>query len=118
MEDLSSLLQRIQALVDGRDDVVPERRLERMEHTLTDGYARALELEAESGRLSREIASSAGAAGGSPDELRVLAGRLAGNEEDLRSLRRELAALRQTVYEARATADAAPPAASVRARRR
>jgi predicted nucleic acid-binding Zn-ribbon protein len=117
MEDLSSLLERIQALVDGRDDVVPELRLERMEHTLTDGYARALELEAESGRLGKEIASAAGAGDGSAKELRTLAGRLAQNEDDLRALRRELAALRRSVYDARATAEAAP-APRVKARRR
>ena len=117
MEDLSSLLERIQALVDGRDDVVPERRLERMEHTLTDGYARALELEAESGRLGREIASAAGADGGSAEELRALARRLAQNEADLRNLRRELAALRRTVYDTRASAGSAPTS-RVKAQRR
>ncbi len=114
MEDLSSLLERIEALVAGRDDVVPERRLERMEHTLTDGYARALELEAESGRIQREIASAAG--GGTAKELRTLAGRLAKNEDDLRGLRRELAALRRAVYDARAAAE--EPAPRVKAGRR
>ena len=117
MEDLSSLLERIEALVDGRDDVMPELRLERMEHTLTDGYARALELEAESGRLGKEIASAAGEGGGSAARLRTLATRLAQNEDDLRTLRRSLAALRRTVYDARAAAEAAPPA-RVKARRR
>ena len=118
MEDLSSLLERIQALVDGRDDVVPERRLERMEHTLTDGYARALELEAESGRLQRELSSAAGGGSGSAKELRTLAGRLAGNEDDLRTLRRELAALRRAVYDARAASTEAAPSPRVKAKRR
>jgi len=117
MEDLSSLLERIQALVDGRDDATPELRLDRMEHTLTDGYARALELEAESGRLGKEISAAAGAGGESAKQLRVLAGRLARNEDELRTLRRELAALRRSVYDARATAEATP-APRVKARRR
>ena len=51
-------------------------------------------------------------AGGGP-----LASRLAQNEDELRTLRRSLAALRRTVYDARAAAEAAP-AARVKARRR
>src|SRR4051794_19742127 len=118
MEDLSSLLERIHALVHGRDDETPDLRLDRMEHTLTDGYAHALELEAESGRLGKEISATAGAGGDSAKQLRVLAGRLARTEDDLRTLRRELAVLRRSVYDARANAEAAPSTARVKARRR
>jgi hypothetical protein len=56
-KDLPNLLERIQALVDGRDGGDPARLLERLEHTLTDGYACALHLEGERLRLEREGAS-------------------------------------------------------------
>ena len=80
MEDLPNLLDRIQALVDGRDDAAPERLLERMEHTLTDGYARALALEAEHLRIAREIgAAAAGARRSALERLAALAERLAGD---------------------------------------
>jgi hypothetical protein len=53
--DLPSLLLEIQGLVDGHADDPPERLLERVEHTLTDGYAQALALEGEQLRLERDL---------------------------------------------------------------
>src|SRR5262245_20616024 len=90
MEDLPNLLDRIQVLVDGRDpSAPPERLLERMEHTLTDGYARALALEGEHLRIAREIGASNGS---TRDEL---AERLVATEGDLEHLRATLVPLRE-----------------------
>ncbi len=86
MSDLSSLLLRIQALVDGQADDPPDRLLERVEHTLTDGYAQALALEGERLRLRRTLDE------GAPRE--DVRRRLATNEHDLRLLRTQLAGLR------------------------
>jgi hypothetical protein len=95
MEDLPNLLNRIQALVDGRDDGAPERLLERMEHTLTDGYARALALEGEHLRIVREIGTAAaGARRSGSERLAALAEKLATTEGDLQRLRARLTPLR------------------------
>ena len=95
MEDLPNLLNRIQALVDGREVGAPERLLERMEHTLTDGYARALALEGEQRRVEREIGSAAtGSRRGGSDPLASLAEKLAAIEGDLQRLRARLRPLR------------------------
>ena len=95
MEDLPNLLDRIQALVDGRDNASPERLLERMEHTLTDGYARALALEAEYLRIAREIGpATAGAARSSSEKFAALAERLLAVEYDRERLSALLTPLR------------------------
>lgn len=96
MEDLPNLLDRIQVLVDGRDPSAPERLLERMEHTLTDGYARALALEGEHLRIAREIgAAAADASRNAFDRLGSLTDRLAATEGELEGLRARLAPLRE-----------------------
>jgi hypothetical protein len=88
------LLGEIAALLavsDGLDD--PER----LERTLTDGYARALSLEGEQRRLERRIGSLA-AGRGDPEERRELASlvRLARRRQgDLGALRGQLGELRR-----------------------
>jgi hypothetical protein len=83
-DDLPNLLDRIQALVEGRDHDEPERLLERLEHTLTDGYALALALEGERLRLERH-----------PGPTPAGRDRLARIEEDLSRLRDRLRPLKR-----------------------
>jgi hypothetical protein len=95
MEDLPNLLDRIQAFVDGREDGAPERLLERMEHTLTDGYARVLALEGEHLRIGREIgAAAAGARRSGSERLAALYERLQAVEGERQRLRDRLTPLR------------------------
>ena len=70
-----------------------------METTLTDGYARALALEAEHWRLQREIGAIAaeiaeGGGKGRTKELAAMVRRLKAAEEELENLRDTLRALR------------------------
>ena len=104
-DDLSLLLEEIEQLLHepprgGLDAVA------RVEETLTDGYARALALEAERWRTERRIAevaklvaegSTAGVA-----ELSTLSGRLEQAEADLRRLRDRLGSLRRHAEAVRA----------------
>ena len=76
------------------------RDLDRIERTLTDGYAHALSLEAEKWRIERRIQEVAHDLDGSDtttktDELTSLAKRLDGNAGDLTKLRSLLADLRR-----------------------
>jgi hypothetical protein len=71
----------------------------RLEHTLTDGYARALALEAESQRLERRVAELAGGLNGSSpapaaEELGEAARRLSDVDAELARLRGILTDLR------------------------
>jgi hypothetical protein len=77
-----------------------------MEHTLTDGYARALEIEGERLRLERQIADLAHQIHGPEEagELRLLAERLRTADDDLASLRDLLTALQRRVDAERAAA--------------
>jgi uncharacterized membrane protein YccC len=104
--DLPALLQRIRSQLDVRGADPAKPLLTEMEHTLTDGYARALELEAERLRFERRIGELAHSLD-SPDEveeLRDLALRLRKADDELASLRGVLAALQQHVDDARAAA--------------
>jgi hypothetical protein len=104
--DLPALLERIrrQLHVRGADPAKP--LLTEMEHTLTDGYARALELEAERLRLERRIGELAHSLDGpnEAEELRGLALRLRQIDNELESLRGVLADLQQQVDDARTAA--------------
>lgn len=94
-DDLSLLLDRIRLLVDRTPDE-HEADAEAAEHTLTDGYARALALEAERRRTERrvrELAGSVEAIG----EQRVLKLRLEQIDDELAELRRLLGALASTL---------------------
>jgi hypothetical protein len=104
--DLSALLERIRNQLDVRGADPAKPLLTEMEHTLTDGYARALELEGERLRVERRIGELAHNLDG-PDEareLRRLALDLKGIDESLTNLRDVLAALQQHVDDARAAA--------------
>jgi hypothetical protein len=95
MDDLTSLLDRIAALVDERTDGAPERLLGRIENTLTDGYAQALALEGEVLRTEKEIALAVARirGGGDVTRLATLADRRGAAERELERLRARLQAL-------------------------
>jgi hypothetical protein len=77
-----------------------------MEDTLTDGYARALQLESERLRLERRIAMLAHSVDGpdEADELKALAGRLRDVDVDLDGLRGQLVVLQKHLEQVRAAA--------------
>jgi hypothetical protein len=104
-DDLSLLLDEIEQLLHepaagGLDAVA------RVEETLTDGYARALALEADRWRTERRIAEVAKlVAEGSTTgvaELSELAARLEQADADLRRLRERLGSLRRHAEAVRA----------------
>jgi chromosome segregation ATPase len=99
---ITELIDRIAALLAGS-----ERDLDSIERTLTDGYAHALNLEAERQRLERRLAEMAqDAHSGDPHaktrELSQLAERLDGNADELQALRDRLGDLRRHASEIRA----------------
>ena len=96
--DNTTLYQRIDALIAavGGD---PAPSPSRVEHTLTDGYAYALSLEAERWRLERRIGEVAaeiheGNKRLKSDEIAALARRLASAGVELAELRERLSMLR------------------------
>jgi len=83
--------------------------LSNIEHTLTEGYARALALEAERWRIERRIADVATRLGNEVTdedaaELARLGERLSAADGDLNKLRNLLVALRTRADEVRAAA--------------
>jgi hypothetical protein len=92
MEDLTMLCDRIRLLVDRRPTAQPDD----VEHTLTDGYARALALEGERLRAQERMHALAGSAE-HVDELRALKGRLERLDEQVAELRGLLGALAGTL---------------------
>src|SRR5947209_19778400 len=83
--------------------------LERLDATLTAGYAQALQLEAERWRLERrigEVAARLAAEGAEPrfDELLTLARDLTAANEGISSLREPLTSLRERRAEVRPAA--------------
>jgi predicted nucleic acid-binding Zn-ribbon protein len=89
---MTDLLEKINALIDAST-----ADLDQIEHTLTDGYAYALSLEAERWRLEKRIAEELqdGDLAKKADELGALAKRLDGNADDLVRLRSRLGELRR-----------------------
>ena len=92
---VTELLQQISDLISGSD-----RDLDRIERTLTDGYAYALALEAERWRLEKRLAAAAqelpsGDLEGKGAEMTSLSQRLDDNADELSSLRVRLAELRR-----------------------
>ena len=106
VSDLPSVLAEIEAVL--REPPEPgDAALARIEATLTDGYAHALELEAERWRLERRIGELARTvvphvAADHAEELSELSDRLAGADADLRHLRTRLDELRRRADAARA----------------
>jgi hypothetical protein len=89
-EEIVTLTAEIHALM-----AEPTATRDRLEETLTTGYARALELEAERGRLQRRLGEAA-ATGDGPC-ARELAARVSTTQEHLTRLRALLGALRDRV---------------------
>lgn len=104
--ELAPLIARISSMLNPRSADPGAPLLTEMEHTLTDGYARALELEGERLRLERRIGDLAHKIDGPEEagELRDLAERLRSADDDLASLRDLLAGLQRRVDSARAAA--------------
>jgi chromosome segregation ATPase len=103
---MNDLLEKINALIDASTGDVDE-----IEHTLTDGYARAMSLESDRWRLERRIAAIAaeierGDVAAKARELGALATRLETTEGDLRQLRARLADLRRVASTVRVSAAA------------
>ncbi len=108
-DETSILLEEIEALTSA-PKAAAESDLPRLERTLTDGYARALSLEAERLRVERrigELAGEEGDAAAKSAELASLAKRAAAAESDRVHLRGALALLRVRTDAARAAGAAA-----------
>jgi len=104
MADLAPLLERITSLLKNRSADPGKPLVTEMEDTLTDGYARALELESERLRLERRIGQLARQVDGphETDELRALAARLRDVDIELDRLRGRLGALQRHLEQTRA----------------
>jgi hypothetical protein len=106
MPDLAPLLERIANLLTNRSADPGKPLVTEMENTLTDGYARALQLEGERLRLERRIGQLARGVEDrvQADELRSFAARLRDTDLELESLRGHLGALQKRLEETRAAA--------------
>ena len=107
--ELPRLVSRIHELLDAQTDGPPVPLLATIEHTLTDGYARALALEGESLRIEREIGELLGKLKDDrkTKELSALAERLAQTETEATRLRELLVILRRRGDTVRRAADEA-----------
>jgi ABC-type phosphate transport system auxiliary subunit len=106
MADLAPLLERITGLLKNRPADPGKPLVTEMEDTLTDGYARALQLEGERLRLERRIAELAHELDGPEGayELKSLATRLRDVDAELDGLRSQLGALQKHLEAVRAAA--------------
>jgi len=106
MADLAPLLERISRLLKNRSADPGKPLVTEMEDTLTDGYARALQLEAERLRLERRIGELARSVDGpeEADELKALAGRRRDVDVELEGLRNRLGLLQKHLAAVRAAA--------------
>jgi hypothetical protein len=97
MANLAPLLERIASLLTNRSADPGKPLVTEMEDTLTDGYARALQLESERLRIERRIATLAHNADGreAADELKGLAARLRDVDAAIDGLRDQLGALQK-----------------------
>ena len=107
--DPSALLERIRLLAEAPPDNGSRRRLAEIDEALTDGYARALALEAEAWRIRRRQGELALVLRdpAQAHELQALAVRLAAAEDELGRLRRALRPLHEHADSLRATIAAA-----------
>jgi hypothetical protein len=106
---LHPLIDEIRSLLEAPSSGADAPELDRLEETLTAGYAQALALEAETLRLERrlgEIATRIGRQGlpEMADELTSVAHRLAASESEVARLRAILSPLRDRAAAARAAA--------------
>ena len=101
----TSVIAEIEALISDAAAGPEAPYLETVERTLTDGYARALALEAEQLRLERRLGDvAAGIAEGDRDaveEISSISTRLRDATRELRELRRILVPLRTLAAELR-----------------
>jgi chromosome segregation ATPase len=106
MADLAPLLERITGLLTNRPADPGKPFVTEMEDTLTDGYARALQLESERLRIERRIATLAHNADGpeAAEELKTLAAKLRDVDMAIDGLRGQLGALQKHLEEVRAAA--------------
>ena len=104
MADLAPLLERITGLLKDRSADPGKPLVTEMEDTLTDGYARALQLEGERLRIERRIGQLAHSVDGpeDADELKGLASRLREVDAELDGLRSQLGALQKHLASVRA----------------
>ena len=104
MADHAPLLERITSLLGNRASDPGKPLVTEMEDTLTDGYARALELEVERLRLERSMGELARHVddAASAEELRGLAARIRAVDAELDGLRDRLGALQRHLAETRA----------------
>jgi hypothetical protein len=96
--ETAALYEDIHALLEEAPGAEQGAFLARLEHTLTDGYARALALEAERVRLTRRMGELTDGLRDDPqdaptDELATVAKRLSDANSELTRLRRTLARL-------------------------
>jgi hypothetical protein len=108
------MLEQIEELLNAPTSGASAPSLARMEDALTEGYAKALALEAERWRLERRLGEVARTAGGpDPDvagfteELSVLSKRLTSADGELKSLRSRLRSLHDRTRSMRLAAHAA-----------
>lgn len=110
MEEITSLFDKIDSLL--LEPVAPaEGAVARIEHTLTEGYARALALEAERWRLERRLGEvAAKLAEGDRErrmnELAALAERISSADGSLSVLRGRLSTLKMRAHEVRSASAA------------
>jgi hypothetical protein len=102
MDDVSTLIARIDSLLQSPSESDTADVRAHMELTLTDGYAAALALEAEHWRLQRRIGAIAGELAdgrekGRTEELASVGRRLAAAEAELEALRETLGSLRDRI---------------------
>ena len=107
--EIAALYDDIHALLEQPLETGEPSLLERLEHTLTEGYARALALEGERGRLERRMGQLAGELDGEPHdpstaELATVARRLGDADVELNRLRSVLKVLRARAREAASAA--------------
>ena len=102
MAEERTIFAEIEAILDDCSEI----RLDRLEHTLTSGYAAALALEAERWRIERRISTLAGlldaADGQHAEEIATLGRALSSARSDLERLRGMLGTLRERATAARA----------------
>ena len=106
--ETSTLYEDIHALLQEAPGAEQGAFLARLEHTLTDGYARALALEAERVRLERRMGELTDGLCDDPgdaptDELATVARQLSDADSELTSLRGILAHLRARARTIRAS---------------